>query len=106
MNFTPQLVSSRLAKFKGSRADNENTLALRMRASQRATGERRLVVVELSDAERLDALRALAVRPGACGGPDGLIVRGYALRRAENIAPAVFHTIGMPQRRPDLAIVH
>ena len=36
-----------------------------MRASQRATGERRLVVVELSDAERLDA-RAVVNWLSAC----------------------------------------
>ena len=77
-----------------------------------ATGERRLVVVQLSNAERLNALRAfergLAMgycSPSGPGGPDGMIVKAYALQRAESIAPAGFHVIGLPQRRPELAIV-
>jgi len=43
------------------------------------TGETRLVVVELTDDERRDAI----ANAGHTGGPDGPIVRTYAAHRAE-----------------------
>jgi hypothetical protein len=49
----------------------------------RATGERRVVVVELAQHEIADVMYCWALRgPRGTGGPDGLIARGYALARA------------------------
>ena len=72
-----------------------------------ATGERRNIVVTLTDDERSDALRHLLTRgEGGPGGPDGPIVKGYALRHAAAKAPAGFVPTLEVWRRPDLAIVH
>lgn len=51
-----------------------------------ATGEQHMIVVELSEDERADALEKIA----PVGGPHGLIVCGYAFSRASKIAPAGF----------------
>lgn len=55
------------------------------------TGARRVVVVELLPHELDDALRHLAWRgPTGCGGVDGPISKGYALRRACERVPQGF----------------
>ena len=57
----------------------------------RSTGEVRTVVVELTKAERYDALRHLAMRgENGPGGQTGPIAFGYALQHAAQVAPDGF----------------
>lgn len=67
------------------------------------TGERRVVVVELTPAEREDAIWHFKLRgPNGPGGPKGPIVKGYAWRRAAQSVPSDFVPIveGIKQRIP------
>jgi hypothetical protein len=59
------------------------------------TGERRQVVVELEQAEYLDAMRILDLRgPRGPGGPDGPVAKGYAAARASKQLPD-FHFVAI-----------
>ena len=54
------------------------------------TGERRMVIVQLTEFERLDLLQYEAFNPGHTGGPNGPIANSYAMRHADKKAPAGF----------------
>ena len=54
------------------------------------TGERKTVVVALTEFERLDLLQYEAFHPGHTGGPDGPIANAYAMRHADKKAPPGF----------------
>jgi hypothetical protein len=54
------------------------------------TGERKTVVIQLTEFERLDLLQYEAFHPGHTGGPDGPIANAYAMRHADKKAPAGF----------------
>jgi hypothetical protein len=52
--------------------------------------ERRMVTVELTEAERIALLEYECFRPNHTGGPDGPIARSMAARHVERIMPAGF----------------
>ena len=54
------------------------------------TGERRMVIVQLTELERLDLLQYEAFNPGHTGGPNGPIANSYAMRHADKKAPPGF----------------
>jgi hypothetical protein len=68
---------------------NTETWAYDCVLENRATGERRTIVVELSDEERNDPLNGTV----PVGGHGGLISNGHALRRAGLLAPEGFIAI-------------
>lgn len=70
------------------------------------TGEMCSVIVQLTETQRHDALRHLGMRGSdGPGGPDGPIARGYALQRAQALAPPGFLPTLQVNRLRDLQLV-